>query len=154
VQAGTRIFAGIDFDDASHFASVLSRNAGGVDGQRADVIGLNFGTGSRRAIVGQRHSIDHELGLIFGASGMQHRAAFINPSGLGADQVRKRAAGERRSAVGDGLRIDAVDRAGAIGIQHGGFGRDLDGVAHGGDAELDNVLDRNSGADFYEPREG
>ena len=60
---------GIDFDDTPHFASVLSRNAGGIDGQRPGVIGLNLGTGSRRAIVGQGHSIDHELGLIFGASG-------------------------------------------------------------------------------------
>ena len=38
------------FDDAPHFASVLSRNAGGIDGQRPGVIGLNLGTGSRRAM--------------------------------------------------------------------------------------------------------
>src|SRR5258708_6212594 len=93
VQARTCVFVRVDFDDASHLASVLRGNAGSIDGQRASVIGLNLGTGSGRAIVGQRDSVDNELSLIFGASGMQHPAAFIDPSGLRVHEVGKRAAG-------------------------------------------------------------
>ena len=84
----------VDLDYPTHLAPEFRGNPGGIDGQRIDVIGVDLRTKPRRAVVRERDSIKHKLGLIFRSSGMKHRVAFIRPAGLRIHQVLQRTAGQ------------------------------------------------------------
>ena len=82
----------IDFDHASHLSPVFSGNASRVDGERVNIIRLHFWPETRGTVIGKGNSIDHKLGLILRASGMEDGVAFVEPAGLRVDQVDQGAA--------------------------------------------------------------
>ena len=108
VKAGLGVVERVDFDDAAHFASVFGGDAGGVDGKGIDIVGFDFGAEAGRAVVGERDAVEDELSLIFRAAGMEDGVAFIEPAGLGVDEIDERAAGQRRGAIGDFLLADMI----------------------------------------------
>ena len=59
-----------------------------------------------RAVIGQRYAVDDELGLILRASGMEDGVAFVEPAGLGVDQILQGAAGKRRGRSAMPVRPD------------------------------------------------
>jgi hypothetical protein len=65
---------------------------------------------------------------------MEDGAAFVEPAGLGIDEVGEGAAGERGRAVGYSFRVEVVNSGGAFGVEKGSFSGDLYGGAQGGDA--------------------
>ena len=85
MKAGLGILQGVDFDNAAHFAAVFSGNAGGVDAERLNVVGVNGGAEAGRAIVGERNTIDDKLGLVLGTARVEDGVAFVEPAGLGVD---------------------------------------------------------------------
>ena len=148
VQAGVSVVGSVEFDDAAHFAAVLGGNSGGVDGKGVDVIGFDFGTEAGGAIVGEGNTIDNVLSLIFRAAGVENGAAFEEPSRLGVDEVGERAAGEGSWTVGNSPGVEMVDGGGALGIEQGGFGGDVDGSAEGGDIQFDEIVGGERGMNF------
>ena len=105
------------------------------------------GAEAGRAIVLQWNAVHNDLGLILGAAGVEHGVAFVQPSGLGVHEVLQGAAGDGALAIFDLFAADAVDAAGAIGIDERVGLVDLDGAAGGGDAELGGEIGGGSGAD-------
>ena len=85
---------------------------------------------------------------------MKNGVAFVDPAGLGVDEVLERAAGEGVFAVFDLLGADAVDAAGAVGVDEGVGFVDLDGTGGGGDGELGGEVGGGGGADFCGGGEG
>src|SRR5205807_6500367 len=94
VETGLGVAQSVDLDYASHLASVLGGDAGGVDGERVDVIGFELGAEAGGAVVGERDAVDDELSLILGAARMEHGIAFVEPSRLRVDEIGKGAAGQ------------------------------------------------------------
>ena len=107
----------VDFHNSAHLSAVFGGNAGGVDGKRVDIISFDFGAGTGRTIVGERDSVNHELGLILGAAGMENGVAFVEPAGLGVDEIWKRAARERCRPLGYCFGVDVVDGGDTFGIE-------------------------------------
>ena len=93
VEAGLGVAQSVDFDYAAQLAPVFGGDSGGVDGKRVDVVGFEFGAEAGRAVIGERDAVDDELGLIFLASGMKDGIAFVEPAGLGDDEIGERTAG-------------------------------------------------------------
>jgi len=143
VKAGLGIALGVDFDDAAHLAAVLGGKAGGIDAQRFDVVGFDFGAEAGGAIVGEWDSVDDELRLIFGASRMKDCVALIEPSGLGVNQILNGAAGERAQALLDAISGDLVDGASLIRVDQSVGGCDGDRFAYRFQLKLNCVAHGN-----------
>ena len=148
VEAVAEVVRGVGFDDAAHFAAVFGGEVGGEDAERTDVVGFDFGAEAGGAIVLEGDAVDDDLGLVFGAAGVEDGVAFVDPAGLGVDEVLEGAAGEGVFAVFNLLGADAVDAAGAVGVDEGGGVVDLDGAAGGGDGEFGGEVGGGGGADF------
>ena len=133
VQPRRHILLRRNFNDAAQLAPVFGGDSGGVDGKRVDVVGFEFGAEAGRAVIGERDAVDDELGLIFGASGMKDGIAFVEPAGLGDDEIGERTAGERGRAVGYSFRVEVVDRGGAFRIEERGGRGDVYGGTERGD---------------------
>ena len=148
VKPGLGVVECIDFNDPTHLPPVFRRNAGGVNGERVNIVGLDLGTKTGRTIVGKRDAIDDKLRLIFGTTRMQHRIAFIKPAGLRVDQVGQGAARQRRGTLRYGFGVNVVDRGGAFGIEESGGGGDVHGSADRSNTELDDVFRRQRRLDI------
>ncbi len=122
--------------------------------RESNVVGFDFGAEAGGAVVGEGDAVDYELSLIFGAAGMENGVAFIEPAGLGVDEINHGAAGERCGAIGDGLLVEMIGDAGAVGVEERGSGGDVHSGADGGDAEFDDVLGGKRRADLDEAVEG
>ena len=154
MEAFAEVVRGVELDDAAHFAAVFGGEVGGEDADGLDVVGFDFGAEAGGAIVLEGDAVDDDLGLVFGAAGVEDGVAFVEPAGLGVDEVLEGAAGNGAGAVFDLFAADAVDAAGAVGIDEGVGLVDLDGAAGGGDGELGGEVGGRGGADFYGLREG
>ena len=138
----------IDFNDPTHLPPVFGRNAGGVNGERVNVIGLDLGAKTGGTIVGKRDAVDDKLRLIFGTTRMQNRIAFIKPAGLRIDQVGQGAAGQRRGPLRDGFGVYVVDCGGTFGIEQSGGGGDVHRSADCSNTEFDDVFRRQDRLDI------
>ena len=87
VETVAEVAGGVDFDHAAHLAAVFGREVGGEDAERLNVVGFDFGAEAGRAVVLKRNAVDDDLGLIFGAAGVEHGVAFVDPAGLGVDEI-------------------------------------------------------------------
>ena len=85
---------------------------------------------------------------------MEDGVAFVDPAGLGVDEVLEGAAGEGVFTVFNLLGADAVDAAGAVGVDEGIGLVDLDGAAGGGEGEFGGEVGGGGGADFCRSGEG
>src|ERR1700747_1809877 len=79
---------------------------------------------------------------------MQDGVAFVDPAGLGVDEVLERAAGQGVFAVFDLLGADAIDAARTIGIDEGGGVLYFDGAAGAGDVEFGGEVGGSGRTDF------
>src|SRR5215469_15409092 len=95
VKAGLWILFRVYLNHPAHFSAIFGGNPGGVDAERLDIVGLNLGSKTWRAIVSQRNVVHHELGLILGAARVKYSVPFIEPTGLRIDQFLQRAARNR-----------------------------------------------------------
>ena len=87
VETWLRILQRVHFDHAAHFSAIFGGNARGVDAHRLHIVGVHRRSEAGRAIVRQRNAVDHKLGLILRAAGMQDGIAFVQPAGLRIHQV-------------------------------------------------------------------
>ena len=154
MEAGLRVLRGVDLDDAAHLAAVFGGDAGGVDAERLDVVGFDLGAEAGGAIVGEGDAVDDELGLIFRAAGMEDGVAFVEPAGLGVDEVLQGAAGDGAEAVVDGAGAEDFHGAGLIDGEKGVRGVDRDGFSARSDFELEGNMRRRRGADLNGLRNG
>src|SRR5215475_13613841 len=74
---------------------------------------------------------------------MQHTVAFVNPSGLFVDQIKKIESGLQTELLSDGLLADGKVRGGTCGVDESEFVGDLHLRGHGRDAQRDANLQRN-----------
>ncbi len=147
VQTRLRILKGVDFDDSAHFAAIFGGNTRGIDAHGLDVVGLNFRAKTGRAVVGEGNAIDDELGLIFRAARMQNSIAFVEPAGLGIDEVLQRASGDGTETVLELIRAKLTDGAGLVRIDKDIGGVDFHGLGYRVETELDGVLQGECGMD-------
>jgi hypothetical protein len=81
---------------------------------------------------------------------MEHGVAFVEPSGLGVDEIDQRTAGQRRGTIGDELFVEMIGGTALLGIEQRAFGGYVDCRTSGGDAELDFVFGGERGTDLDE----
>jgi hypothetical protein len=81
---------------------------------------------------------------------MEHSVAFVEPAGLGVDEIRERAPGERCGALGYSFGVEVINSSGAFGIEESFIGRNVYGRAEGSDAEFDDVFGGECGVYFDE----
>ncbi len=72
----------IDLDDAPHLPAKFRGNASGINPEGIDVIGFDFRTKARRAIVGERYAVHYKLGLILRSAWVKHGIALVKPAGF------------------------------------------------------------------------
>src|SRR3982074_836339 len=113
----------VEFDDSAHFPAVLRGVSCGIDADGVQFVRLNLRAEAWRAIVSKRNAVDHKLGLIFRTARMQNGVAFVDPSGLGVDQVLDGTAGQRREALLNLLRSDLRNRGWAVRVYQGAHAR-------------------------------
>ncbi len=123
-------------------------DAGGVEGEGVEVVGFDFGAEAGRAVVDEGDAVEDELGLVLGAAGVEDGVAFVEPAGLGVDEVLDGAAGEGGDALLDLRGADLLDGVGAVGVDERGGGGDLDGGVGAGEGEREGALGGERGADF------
>ena len=141
-KPGCGLLKSVELDDAAHLAAVLGGEAGGVDAHRLEVVGFNLRAEAGRAIVGEGDAVDDELGLVLGAARMQDGVAFVEPAGLGVDEILQGTAGDGAEPVLDGIRADLVDGAGLVGIDQRTRCVDCDGLSDSGQFQLESLKQR------------
>ena len=87
VEAVAEVARGVGLDDAAHLAAVFGREVGGEDAERTDVVGFDFGAEAGGAVVLQGDAVDDDLGLVFGAAWVEDGVPFVDPAGLGVDEI-------------------------------------------------------------------
>src|SRR6185437_4605634 len=96
VQSGIGLPPRIEFNDTTHLSAIFRRETCGIDTHGIEIVGLDFRSEAGRAVVSERNTIDHELRLVFGTTGMQNSISFVNPSRLSNDKILHRTSRQRR----------------------------------------------------------
>jgi hypothetical protein len=121
MQAGVCIALGIQLHHSAHLPSVFSRDAGGIDTDRIQIVCLDLRPEAGRAIVCQGDSIDDKLRLVLRPAWMQHRVALIEPSGLRVYEILHRPSRQRTKPAVNLLLPDLHHGRRTIGIDQGCF---------------------------------
>src|SRR5580704_10779851 len=135
MKSGTYVFRGGYFDDAAEFSAVLGRKVRGIDAHGLHVVGFNFGAEAGRAIVRKRHAVHYELRLILRTPRVQYGVALVEPARLGIHQVYDGAAWQGGGSFLDSFGANAMDGAGAVGVDEGVRVLDGDRGIHGREAQ-------------------
>src|SRR5215472_13704254 len=88
VEAEGDVFLSGELDNATEFPAILRRIIRGDDTKRFDLVGVEGGSESRRAILRQRQTVNNVLHVVFRAAGMKNAVGFEQPSWLIGDQVQ------------------------------------------------------------------
>lgn len=92
VKARLFVLDRIDHHHATERATILGRNACGVNRHGLYVVRLNRWAKTGRTVIGKWDAVDHKLRLIFGSSGVKDSVSFVEPAWFRVDQVLNGAA--------------------------------------------------------------
>src|SRR5215469_534052 len=87
VKGWLRVLERVDLDDPAHFSTVLGREARRVNGQRLNVVRLNYRTEAGRPVIRQGYAIHDKLRLVLGLTRVQDGVALVEPSRLRTHKV-------------------------------------------------------------------